>query len=176
MDATTARKFFQDYVTTIYEAGRVEELGRFYAEDIVPHPAVPGMDPGLKGMKVVIKSWLEAFSSMRYTIDSFVFQNNIIAPRISVNAVHTGDFMGIPATGRKVTVVSHPHYRLEHGKIAEFWDMPDMLSLLQQLGVFPAPSLTAWYPTTRLGIARNKWELMAPMVVGVGLVREYDRV
>ncbi|WNG56470.1 ester cyclase [Archangium gephyra] len=176
MDATTARRFFQEYVTTIYEKGRVEELGRFYTRDVVPHPDIPGMEPGLNGMKVVIRSWLDAFSSMRYTIDSLVFQRDIIAPRISVNAVHTGAFMGIPATGRNVTVVSHPHYRLEHGKIAEFWDMPDMLSLLQQLGVFSAPSLAAWYPTTRLGITKNKPELVAPMVAGISLVREYERV
>lgn len=176
MDATSARKFYEEYADVIYQQGRVEELGRFYTVDVVPHPDIPGMEPGLKGMKAVIKSWLGSFSSMRFFIDGFVFQNDIIAPRIRIEAVHTGDFMGIPATGRKITVLSHPHYRLEHRKIAEFWDMPDMLSLLQQLGVFPAPSLVAWYPTTRLGVAQSQWESMAPRVAGVGLVRQTDRV
>jgi predicted ester cyclase len=176
MNATSAREFFQEYVDTIYHAGRVEDLGRFYASDIVPHPAVPGMEPGLEGMKVVIQSWLDAFSSLRFVIDGFVFQDDIMAPRITINAVHTGEFMGIQATGRKISLVSHPQYRLENGKIAEFWDMPDMLTMLQQIKVFPVPSLMAWYPTTRLGFAKSKWELMAPMVLGVGLVRQSDRV
>lgn len=141
MDATTAREFYQDYVDTIYHEGKVEELGRFYAAGIVPHPAIPGVEPGLKGMKVAIASWLQAFTSMRFTIDSFVFQNDIMAPRITISAVHSGDYMGIPATGRQVKIIAHPHYRLEHHKIAEYWDLPDMLTLLQQLGAMPSPSL-----------------------------------
>ncbi|OJT24599.1 hypothetical protein BO221_15770 [Archangium sp. Cb G35] len=135
MDATTARQFYQDYVDTIYHERKVEELGRFFAESLVPHPALPaGLEPGLKGMKVVVASWMQAFTSIRFTIDSFVFQNDIIAPRLTISAVHSGDFMGIQASGQRVNLIVHPHYRIENHKIAEFWDLPDMLTLLQQIG------------------------------------------
>jgi steroid delta-isomerase-like uncharacterized protein len=140
MNAETARKLYQDYIETIYHERRVDQLGRFFAEDIVPHPAPPGMEPGLQGMKSAISSWLEAFSEMRFTVDSFIFQNDIMAPRITITALHTGAYLGIPASGKRVNIIAHPHYRLEHGKIAEYWDLPDSLTLLQQLGVIPTPS------------------------------------
>ena len=48
--------------------------------------------------------------------------------------------MGIPATGKSVTIQEITIYRLRDGKIAERWIFVDNLSLLQQLGAFPQPA------------------------------------
>ena len=69
----------------------------------------------------------------------FVYDGRIMAPRLRITARHTGTFLGIPATGRRVDITDHPHYRLENGKVAEYWDVPDLLTLMQQLGALPAP-------------------------------------
>jgi hypothetical protein len=50
-----------------------------------------------------------------------------------------------------VNFIAHPHYRIEHHKIAEFWDLPDMLTLLQQIGVRPAPN-------NRQETVADRWE------------------
>jgi predicted ester cyclase len=52
---------------------------------------------------------------------------------------HRGDFMGIPATGRKVSIKYLDIWRLENGKAKENWVQMDMLGMMQQLGVIPAP-------------------------------------
>jgi predicted ester cyclase len=51
---------------------------------------------------------------------------------------HTGEFVGIPPTGKKVTIYRFWLYRIENGKIAELWGMDDTLGQFQQLGVLPS--------------------------------------
>jgi steroid delta-isomerase-like uncharacterized protein len=54
------------------------------------------------------------------------------------NATHTGDFMGIAATGKKVSFNGMSVARIENGKVVEEWTVLDMFSLMQQLGAIPS--------------------------------------
>jgi predicted ester cyclase len=137
MDARAARKFYEEYLNTIYHQRRVEALDRFLAPDITLHPPVPGFGPGLPGARAAVEAWLEAFSDIRISIEGFVYADDMIAPRLSLMAIHSGPFMGIPGTGRRIQFRGHPHYRLRGGRFVEFWDSSDMLSVLRQLRVLP---------------------------------------
>lgn len=59
---------------------------------------------------------------------------------ITLVGTHTGDLMGIPATGKPLTVHGMVLSRLEHGKIVEEWEILDMLGTFQQLGIVSLPS------------------------------------
>ena len=54
---------------------------------------------------------------------------------------HQGEFLGIPGTGRPVTIQAVESYRLAGGKLAEQWVVMDGLGLLQQLGAIPGARL-----------------------------------
>jgi predicted ester cyclase len=54
-----------------------------------------------------------------------------------MTATHAGEFMGIPATGRRVTLAGIDISRIEDGRIAEHWIQCDMLGFLEQLGAIP---------------------------------------
>ena len=56
-----------------------------------------------------------------------------VAVRLRFRGTHSGDFLGIPATGRTVEYVSHEFYRIADGLIAEEWICSDMATLLGQL-------------------------------------------
>jgi predicted ester cyclase len=51
----------------------------------------------------------------------------------------SGEFLGIPPTGKRVTWGVFDMVRVAEGKIAEHWGLMDQLSLMQQLGVIPIP-------------------------------------
>jgi predicted ester cyclase len=55
-------------------------------------------------------------------------------------ATHTGPFMHLAPTGRRVVVGGVEIFRLRDGKIVEFWRKDDDASLLMQLGILPAPA------------------------------------
>ena len=56
---------------------------------------------------------------------------------INITGVHTGNFFGIPATGKRVEFSGMYMVRIENGKIVEHWGEEDGVSLLEQLGVIP---------------------------------------
>jgi steroid delta-isomerase-like uncharacterized protein len=53
------------------------------------------------------------------------------------NGTHQGEFMGVPATGRPVSIRVIDIVRFADGKITEHWNVVDVAGLLQQLGAFP---------------------------------------
>jgi predicted ester cyclase len=48
-----------------------------------------------------------------------------------------GTFMGLPATGKSITMTGIEIFRIENGKIAELWGEANLLGLMQQLGILP---------------------------------------
>lgn len=54
-------------------------------------------------------------------------------------ATQTGNFMGIPPTGKKVHVEYMDIWRAKDGKITENWVIMDIMGLMVQLGVVPPP-------------------------------------
>jgi predicted ester cyclase len=62
-----------------------------------------------------------------------------VAVHFTVNAVHQGELMGIPPTGRNISIEGLIIYQIAEGKIVDHKLVADQLSLMQQLGVIPAP-------------------------------------
>jgi predicted ester cyclase len=77
----------------------------------------------------------------RYAIkpEDVIAEADKVVVRGTVRATHKGDLMGIPPTGVEVTVPLTIIYRIADGKVAQHWMNADMLGLMQQLGVVPAP-------------------------------------
>jgi predicted ester cyclase len=140
MDARRAREFYLEYLTTTYTERKVDQLHRFFAADIVAHPAPPDLAPGLPGVKAIVQAWVDAFANIRFTIDGFVMDKDIIAPRLTMSGTQIGTFMGIPSKGRRFQIIDHPHCLLRDGRIVEIWDNIDMLTLMKQLGALPDAS------------------------------------
>jgi predicted ester cyclase len=60
--------------------------------------------------------------------------------RWTLHVTHTGEFRGIPATGRQITITGIGIFRFsEEGKVVESWDSLDQLGMLRQLGALPEP-------------------------------------
>ena len=59
--------------------------------------------------------------------------------RFHWSGTHKGEFMGIPPTGKHITVRAISIQRIEGGKIVEQEGMVDSMSMVQQLGVAPPP-------------------------------------
>jgi predicted ester cyclase len=139
MDAKKAREFYLDYLNTIYAERKVDQLGRYFAPDVIAHPVPPGREPGLPGVQAAVQAWVDAFADFHITLDSFVYEKDRMAPRITISGTHVGTFLGIPPTGKRIQIIDHPHYQLRDGKVIELWDLADVVSLLMQLGASPFP-------------------------------------
>lgn len=56
-----------------------------------------------------------------------------LAVRLSFHGTHSGEFLGLPATGRSIEYVGHEFYRVAGGVIAEEWICSDMATLMRQI-------------------------------------------
>lgn len=63
----------------------------------------------------------------------------MIAYRIAFTGTHSGPFMGVPATGRRIAMSETHLDTIRDGKIVSHTGDIDMLGLLQQIGAVPAP-------------------------------------
>lgn len=81
-----------------------------------------------------------AFPDGRHTIhEAFEIGDRVVA-RGSFSGTHGGDFMGMPPTGKHITVTFLNLDRFADGKLVEHRTEADMVGLLQQLGAIPAPT------------------------------------
>lgn len=91
----------------------------------------PTMD--LQAFQQYQTNYFASFSNSRITIEDMVAEGDSVAFRGVVQSVHTADFMGIPASGKQISVQVIGIAHIVEGKIAEWWNFPDRLSWMQQI-------------------------------------------
>ena len=92
------------------------------------------------------KSSLEALGSIAITkppkSQMEIAEGDLVAGYETWHGTHTGEFFGIPASGKPVTFKVNDIVRVANGKIVEHWAVTDNLSLMQQIGAIPEPDET----------------------------------
>ncbi|MFG2572836.1 ester cyclase [Streptomyces sp. NPDC048481] len=133
--ARTARLFFE----TIGTRGGLPPLDGLIAEEYHDHdPANPQDTMGMDAMRREIEGWRTGFD-FAFVLDDQIAQDDRVCNRWTWRGRHKGDFMGIPATGRDVTMTGTTVFRCrEDGKIVEGWWQYDRLGLMDQLGALDA--------------------------------------
>jgi predicted ester cyclase len=91
-----------------------------------------------------VRGYRAAFRDMRMDVIEVLPSGDRTVARVKVSGTQTGDFMGLPASGRHAEVDLIDIMRFDDaGLVSEHWGVADMLSLLQQLGAIPAGAATA---------------------------------
>lgn len=75
-----------------------------------------------------------AFPDFHRTKEDTIVEGDKVVARYTATGTHDGEFMSVPATGKKVKFSWITIYRIADGKVAEEWLLFDQLGLLQQLG------------------------------------------
>ena len=94
---------------------------------------------GFEGLRELYSVW-KPFSDMKVTIENICSDGQWVACHFRLRGRNTGEFMGMPATGKSIDFAATGMFRCQDGKVAENIVNPDLLSLLQQLGVLQMPS------------------------------------
>ena len=129
-----ARQFFAEV-----DKKSVDGLGEYLAPGFLAHP--PGVPQPLNGemFQQMLASFSAGFPDYSHTIESQVAEGNKVVCRVSFQGTQTGNFQGIPPTGKPVSISEIHVMRLEDNRIAEYWAVFDSLGMLQQLGLAPGP-------------------------------------
>jgi predicted ester cyclase len=118
----------------VIEQGNRGSLTELVAEDCINHAAVPGAPAGREGMGYFLLGVLRiGFPDLTVEIHDQVAENDLVSTRKSIHATHTGEFLGVPPTDKKVVIEVIDIIRLRDGKYAEHWGISNIPSVLAQL-------------------------------------------
>jgi steroid delta-isomerase-like uncharacterized protein len=117
-----------------FNAGDAEGCVALTAPDLIMNLAeIPEPQHGRDVWRQGFAMMRQAFPDLRAHIEDIFGDQDRVAVRLRFHGTHSGEFLGIPATGRSVEYVSHEFYRIADGLIAEEWICSDMATLFQQL-------------------------------------------
>ncbi len=94
---------------------------------------------GINAAKDFYSNYITGFSNIEFTIVNIFGQDDNLVKHWNFKGTHTGDFFGIPATGRTVDIDGTTLVKMKNGKIAQEQDFFDNMVFLQQLGIVSSP-------------------------------------
>lgn len=128
-------KFYSKVWDEVINEGKVSVLDTAYAPDVVLH-TVPEIKGAAKA-KAYYANYVTGFSNREFIVKETFAQGNKLTKYWIFKGKHTGDFFGIPATGKTINVEGCTIATIVNGKITEERDFFDNLEFLRQLGLMP---------------------------------------
>ena len=122
-----------------FNRGNDEIYDELVSPDYVNHTDPPGPMATREGWKQKAAMFHKAFPDLHVEIDQIIAEGDLVVTAITSTGTHQGEVMGIPATGKKVSVRGVHINKIVDGKIVARWELTDMMGLMVQLGVVTPP-------------------------------------
>ena len=136
MDAgTVVRRWFDE----VWNRGREEAIDELFSADGVAFGLGEGDPPvhGPAAFKVFWRNMRAALPDVHIQIKDMIVQDDKAVVRVVLDGTHSGDGLGVAATGHRVHIAGIIMVRVAGGQIIEGWNSWDQLGLLRQTGAIP---------------------------------------
>jgi predicted ester cyclase len=118
----------------VIEQGDLQAFAELVAGDVVNHAAPPGAPNGAQSMVHFIVDVLrKGFPDIKVEILDQIAEGDRVTTRKVLRGRHSGEFMGMPATGREAAFKVIDIIRLRDGKYAEHWGLSNLTEVVQEL-------------------------------------------
>ena len=117
----------------IFPADDEQALLATMKDNFVNHEAPPGMPSGTESVCYIMHLLARAFSEQKWTIDQVMAEGDLVTIRCTHSGRHTGDYFGLPATGREFSYRQMHMVRFDGSKSCEHWAVRDDAGLMRQL-------------------------------------------
>jgi len=116
-----------------FVGGKVDVVDDVVDEDCVDHDPLPGQGQGRAGQRYTCQMVVDGLSDRSTLRDDFWAAGDIVTESWVFQGTHSGDFLGIPASGKRLQVRGIEIWRLEDDKIVERWGVVDAAGVMDQL-------------------------------------------
>jgi steroid delta-isomerase-like uncharacterized protein len=124
-----------DTFLTMLNSHDPDLVNLFVAEDYVNHNVA--VADGREANRRFWTAFFTGLPDLTATMEDLVVSGDRVVGRFVYRGTHTGDLLGIPASGRTVEMRSIDIWRVDDGVFAEHWDELNLLEVFQQVGVLP---------------------------------------
>ncbi|MDQ3896748.1 MAG: ester cyclase [Actinomycetota bacterium] len=137
-DIEDNKRVVTEFIDGLFSQGDLGAVDRYLSEDFLNHDPPFGAGTDREGMRAAGAMFRTAFADWHSDLHLLIAEDDVVAEHFTAHGTHTGEVMGMPPTGRTVSLRGINIFRLRDGVITERWGRLDDLGFLQQLGV-PAP-------------------------------------
>src|SRR5215218_2386229 len=104
MSAEENKTLVRRYLEAVDTTGDIAVLDDYIDPGYVDHnpQPVPGIKPGLAGLKEAFPITLASFRDFRHTIEFQIADGDKVVNRIHASGIHVGEYLGVPPTGKRV--------------------------------------------------------------------------
>jgi predicted ester cyclase len=132
----TAREF----VARVFSGHDPERARDFFTADVVMHAGALGTMSGVDTVVSILGGFIGALTDIDAAEQDVIASGDLVALRQVVSATHTGNLLGVPATGRRIQWDAVDIYRVtDDGRITEQWAFEDLAAILSQAGAISLP-------------------------------------
>ncbi|HPH34832.1 MAG TPA: ester cyclase [Methanoregulaceae archaeon] len=125
------RRFIEAYNTRNLDA-----FGVLVAPDYVDHTH---QQEGRNKFRQLFEMAFKAFPDWHEAIEDIIAEGDRVWVRVNATGTHTGEWnlsgVGLPPTGKKVSMMMVFIWRIENGRLTEGWEVDSDLQFLRQLGI-----------------------------------------
>jgi steroid delta-isomerase-like uncharacterized protein len=133
------KELVRRFVREIFVDGNADAIDELVAEDFVPH-TWPSTGDGRGDLKRAIERVSKGLSDAAFTIEDMIAEGDRVAVRLTAGARQTGEFMGMPPSGKSYRIGEIHIFRIRDGKVSEHWHQFDSMGMMTQLGALPDTS------------------------------------
>jgi steroid delta-isomerase-like uncharacterized protein len=131
------------FVEELWNKRNLEVADTIFDEDCYTHQLqsglpVVGAPRGPAGIKAHVTDWLSGFLDLKFTVEQMFADGDRVISQLAMDGTQTGQWMGVPPTGKRVNIRMMTIHRIRKGKIIEDWVLVESLGLLQQFGALPS--------------------------------------
>jgi steroid delta-isomerase-like uncharacterized protein len=132
---TTAAQQLADIYVTMLNTHDPDLVDQFVAEDYINHN--PFVADGRAANRQFWTGFFAALPDLKATMEDLVISGDRVVGRFVYRGTHTGELMGIPASGNAVEMRSIDIWRVQDGMFVEHWDELNLMQVFQQMGALP---------------------------------------
>lgn len=139
MSTEQNKTLFRRFIDEVVNRGNFAAIDELVAPSFVEHEELPpNIPPGIEGVKAFFAEWRRGFPDGKVAVELVIAEGDLVACYQVWSGTHTGEFTGIPPSGKPVNFKVVDIVRIADNRMVEHWAVSDNLALMQQIGVIPA--------------------------------------
>ena len=136
-------RMYERWLFEVWGKGDEAVAAEILDEHMLDHNAVPGQAAGRAGDVWAMRQIRTAFPDLEFRLDVAFESGDLVTGRWTMTGTHTGplDLIGLPPTGRPVTMSGQEIFRARDGKFVEMWHVEDTGALMRVLELQPPKAM-----------------------------------
>lgn len=133
------KELVRELYRTLYEEKAFDAVSEFYAGDAVRHGGLQGKLEGRDALEGYLGAALGGLSDIEIAELHCLAEDDLVAFDFEMAATHSGEMLGIPASGNRFEITNAALFRIDDGQVHDEWPRTDMLGLMQGIGAVDLP-------------------------------------